>query len=344
MHRSARWVMYGGIAATVIGLSLVHAHWIADPPYSYVGTFRFGWSLLYIALLALVAYGLGLPDLPRSPRSALVTAIAAAAGGAVGVSLVQLFAGDALLPRFVAFGSAILLVPFYLMCVALAGGGSSPAGADRVLVVSDSLTTQGLRHELSHQPERPASVVAVVPVTDAMPSLDDEAPLLAQVAATRCSVLVLDREAQIEPRIVDQAARLHANGVRIRTVSLFYDEWLGKLPLRELEQISLLFDIGEVHRNRYLRIKRLVDLAFAVFGVVGLVLVLPFVAVGDLIANRGSLFYHQPRVGKQGQVFEILKFRTMRSAEAGAETVFTADGDARVTPFGRLLRSTSCRR
>ena len=50
-----------------------------------------------------------------------------------------------------------------------------------------------------------------------------------------------------------QAALLHAKGVRVRTLTLFYDEWLGKLPLSELERLSLLFDINEIHRPLYAR-------------------------------------------------------------------------------------------
>ena len=60
------------------------------------------------------------------------------------------------------------------------------------------------------------------------------------------TVVVLDRVA-LDDDIVAQAAQLHQEGVRIRTLSLFYDQWLGKLPLCELERMSLLFDIGELH-------------------------------------------------------------------------------------------------
>ena len=66
MRRGARLALYGGIVVAVVGLSLYHARVIADPPYSYTGTFRFGWSLLYIGVLMVTAYGLGLPDLPRT--------------------------------------------------------------------------------------------------------------------------------------------------------------------------------------------------------------------------------------------------------------------------------------
>ena len=52
------------------------------------------------------------------------------------------------------------------------------------------------------------------------------------------SVLVLDREAQAETTLVGQAAALHSEGMRVRTLSLFYEEWLGKLPAGE----TVIFD------------------------------------------------------------------------------------------------------
>ena len=58
-----------------------------------------------------------------------------------------------------------------------------------------------------------------------------------------------------------QAAALHERGVRVRTLSLFYEQWLGKLPVSELERVSLLFDIGEIHAPRYARVKRLLDVS-----------------------------------------------------------------------------------
>ena len=77
MRRAARPLLYLGIVAAVVGLSLYHARVIADPPYSYTGTFRFGWSLLYIGLLIVTAYGFGLPDVVKSPRQAAITSIGA---------------------------------------------------------------------------------------------------------------------------------------------------------------------------------------------------------------------------------------------------------------------------
>ncbi len=331
---------YAGIIAAVLGLSKVHAVAIADPPYSFSTSSRFAWAMFYIGLLGLSAYGVGLPDLPRSARSALGASLAAAVAAALGISAIQLLAGDALLPRFVVFGSALLLVPWYLLCAAVAMGGRSRAeDRDQVVVVADLAEADMLRRDLDAGPERPAQVVAVLDPTAATSMGRTGRPLLVAVHDQDATVIVLNRNAQLDESVVAQAALLHEQGMRVRTMSLFYEQWLGKLPLSELERVSLMFDIGEVHDSRYSRLKRLVDVTVATVGLVVFVLTIPFVVLGDLLFNRGPLFYTQPRVGKNGEVFEILKFRTMRPSGDGAlASEWTREDDPRITPFGRVLR------
>jgi len=339
MRRLARLLLYFGIVGVVLGLSVFHARAIANPPYSYQGTSRLGWSIVYIVLLGLGAYGVGLPDLPRSPRSALLSSLVAAGGAALSISVFQLFIGDALLPRFVVFGSAILLVPWYLLCTAFATeGGARAAGRDRVLVISDTASAAMLRQEIGRSAERPARVVAVLPLEAVTSRGSGDDPLIERARKDNVSVVVLDREAQASTPVVAQAAQLHHEGVRVRTLSLFYEQWLGMIPMSELEQVSLLFDIGEVHRARYGRVKRVIDLVIALMGLPFLLLSLPFVVVGNLVANRGSLFYSQLRVGKLGAEFRILKFRTMRASPEGSPNEWTSESDPRITSFGRLLR------
>jgi lipopolysaccharide/colanic/teichoic acid biosynthesis glycosyltransferase len=162
-------------------------------------------------------------------------------------------------------------------------------------------------------------------------------PLADVVWATKATVVVLDRNGLADQSIVAQAAKLHEAGVRVRTLSLFYDEWLGKLPVSELERIALFFDIGELHRARYGRIKRILDTAGALAGVVVLAAVTPFVWVANRVGNHGPLLYRQPRVGKGGREFEILKFRTMTPGGAGSSS-WTTEDDPRITPVGAWLR------
>jgi lipopolysaccharide/colanic/teichoic acid biosynthesis glycosyltransferase len=342
MARSARALLVVGTFVAVFGLSKVHASRIAEVRYDFTGSFRFGWAVAYLVLLVIAAYAVGLPDLPRTRRSTVASALAATTAAAVAISMVQLVTGDALLPRFVIFASVLVLVPWYLICANLAADGHDRAvQQDRVVVVGDLAEIEALRDDLARYAEVPAEIVAVLTPEEACVTGVRARPLCERVVAERATVVVLDRAAQIEPSIVSQAAALHESGTRLRTLSLFYEDWLGKLPVSELERVSLMFDIGEVHRARYGRVKRLLDIGLAAAGLLVLGFAIPFVVVGNRVANRGPLFYRQARVGKAGALFDILKFRTMRPGPDGtAHNEWTSEDDPRITRFGQLLRST----
>jgi lipopolysaccharide/colanic/teichoic acid biosynthesis glycosyltransferase len=336
MRRLARLAVNVGTGVCVLGLGEAHA---VAHGYAMTGTSRFAWSLGYVLALLVAAYGFGLPDVPRSRRRAVTAAVGAIAAATAAISVPELFVGDALLPRAVVFGSALVLVPWYVLCARLAGDARSRAEErDRVVLIGDEDEGETLRAELDRAPERHAVVVATVAPEDAALVDPPRLPLVEVARATHATVMVLSRRAQSDDDVVLQVARLHEAGVRVRTLSLFYEQWLGKLPVGELERVSLLFDVGEVHAPRYARVKRLFDVALAGAGTVVLALVTPVVVVANLVANRGPLLYRQPRVGRDGRPFSILKFRTMRTVAPVGEP--TAERDPRVTRFGRLLRGT----
>ena len=334
----ARRVLCVGLAAIVLAFGKLHASVVADPPYDYTSSTRFAWSVLYVAVLVVAAYGAGLPDLTRSRRSTWMAAVSATVLAGVAFSLVQLVAGQALLPRFVVFGAVAAATPWLGACGWVAGVGRTRAqGRDRVLFVGEHAAVELLRLELGQAPERPAAIVGFCdPSTvDQVASRHELHDLARSSGAT---VVVLDRTGQADEAIVTQVATLHAAGLRVRTLSLFYEEWLGKLPAGELQRISLMFDIGELHRSRYGRAKRLVDVVLAVLGLPILVAVVPAVWITNRIANPGPLLFEQVRVGHRGREFRILKLRSMLPAAAACDGRWTAHGDVRVTPFGRVLR------
>jgi lipopolysaccharide/colanic/teichoic acid biosynthesis glycosyltransferase len=208
------------------------------------------------------------------------------------------------------------------------------------VVVAEPGAAELLRLDLGHAPERPASIVAVLDPDGARDVRDGHQPLVDVARSCKATVVVFDRTGQADDALVAQAAALHATGVRIRTLSLFYEEWLGKLPAGELERVSLMFDIGELHRWRYGRTKRLADVVVAVASAPFLVLAVPLVWLGNLVGNRGPLLYRQARIGRHGQEFQIVKFRTMVPAGEQPANEWTSEDDPRITRFGSVLRRT----
>ena len=59
------------------------------------------------------------------------------------------------------------------------------------------------------------------------------------------------------------------------------------------------------------------------------------------LEDRGPVFYRQSRVGKNGRIISVLKFRTMVKDADSIGPAWTTEGDPRVTRVGRLLRRTA---
>jgi len=75
-----------------------------------------------------------------------------------------------------------------------------------------------------------------------------------------------------------------------------------------------------------------------------IVLTLPLwapVSLAIVLDSPGPLFFRQRRAGLNGKTFGILKFRSMRVLEDGAQVTQVSEGDARVTRVGRIMRKLS---
>jgi lipopolysaccharide/colanic/teichoic acid biosynthesis glycosyltransferase len=86
--------------------------------------------------------------------------------------------------------------------------------------------------------------------------------------------------------------------------------------------------------------QRVFDLVVASMGLVILSPLLMVVAVLVVVDSPGSVFFRGQRVGKDGRLFHILKFRTMVDNAAQLGPGITTGGDARITRVGRWLRRT----
>jgi len=86
-------------------------------------------------------------------------------------------------------------------------------------------------------------------------------------------------------------------------------------------------------------VSRILDLSVSL---AGLVLGLPFwllIALAIKLSSPGPVLFRQDRVGRNGQLFQILKFRTMRTDPSAASCLLTVgERDPRVTRLGALLR------
>ena len=89
-------------------------------------------------------------------------------------------------------------------------------------------------------------------------------------------------------------------------------------------------------------IKRLLDITISLGALVLLCVPMLLVAVFIKLDSRGPVFFRQQRLGKNGKVFEMLKFRSMYvNSEFTGSGVYSDDNDDRVTKIGKFLCKTS---
>jgi lipopolysaccharide/colanic/teichoic acid biosynthesis glycosyltransferase len=88
----------------------------------------------------------------------------------------------------------------------------------------------------------------------------------------------------------------------------------------------------------YLAIKRMLDVFIAAAGLILLSPLFIYVAVRVRLSSSGPIFYAQERVGFNGRKFIMLKFRSMYTNAENGVPQLSADNDARVTCWGRIMR------
>ena len=88
--------------------------------------------------------------------------------------------------------------------------------------------------------------------------------------------------------------------------------------------------------------KKIFDLFFSLFLLFLLAPLLLFLAICVKLTSRGEVFFKQNRVGLEGKVFKIIKFRTMIvNAESQGTGLDSYSDDPRVTRIGKALRNSS---
>jgi sugar transferase (PEP-CTERM system associated) len=187
----------------------------------------------------------------------------------------------------------------------------------------------------------PARVGAPVINPGVIGTIDDIPELAARMRVDRVVVSLSDERGKLRmDRLLDMRLR---SGVFFDHLASVYEEYTGKIALEHLRPSWLVFSTG-FRKTRFRMItKRVFDI---VASVAGLILATPLMLLSALLLKlespRDPVFYHQVRVGLNGQPFIIHKFRSMRSdAEAGTGPVWSAgDHDPRITAIGRLMRKT----
>lgn len=146
----------------------------------------------------------------------------------------------------------------------------------------------------------------------------------------------------ITPSIYSDLITLLESGFSIREYTQVFEEFTQRVPVQFIGKDFYRYSAfnRSNHNKLYSFFHRFFDLFFSFFGLLFCIVLFPIILIGNLLANRGSLFYTQERIGLYGKPFYIIKFRTMIKNAEKDGAVWASKNDKRVTYFGKFLRLT----
>ena len=141
---------------------------------------------------------------------------------------------------------------------------------------------------------------------------------------------------KLHPAILHRLIRLHCSGVRVQTVEAFQEQHWQRVSAYAVGP-DWLFDNEFVlsHGSIYSQLKRLGDILFSLCALVLLSPLFLLIACIVRLDSPGPAIFRQERVGRDGRVFSMCKFRTMCENDGD---IYTQKTDARITRSGRWLR------
>ena len=144
----------------------------------------------------------------------------------------------------------------------------------------------------------------------------------------------------ITPEIYKDLITLLEGGFPIKEYTQVYEDMMQRIPVQFVgKDFYKYFPFSRSNQNKlYLFFHRFFDILISIMGILVGIILLPLILLGNSIGNRGSIFYSQERIGKNGNLFKIIKFRTMIKNAEREGAVWAKKNDVRVTKFGKFLR------
>jgi sugar transferase (PEP-CTERM system associated) len=176
-----------------------------------------------------------------------------------------------------------------------------------------------------------------VPQASLLPMGESLLVMARRYGASEIVVTVTNRRGSAFP--IRQLLECALGGVKVIDAATFFEREACQIRVDSLQPSYLIFGGGFDQSFARASTKRIFDLlASALVSIASLPLMLAAAACIAL-EDGGPVFYRQERVGKDGRIFTVLKFRSMRNdAEQGGPPTWATPNDPRITRVGHWLR------
>jgi hypothetical protein len=224
---------------------------------------------------------------------------------------------------------------FYSAYVIQAVGGQS------VLLLGESDALRTIGEQIAARPGLGWSVIGylsdIEPVGSRLPGGEVIGRIadLRQVAERRRpALLVVGLTERRQSMPVHDLLDLRFSGLAIEEAGVTYERVCGRIYAKELRPSQLIFSREIGPKPGEIGMQNLLNYSVAIVGTALTLPVMALVAAAVKLTSPGPVLYRQARVGRNGRVFTVLKFRSMRNdAERDTGAVWAQRSDPRVTPL-----------
>ncbi|MBW6466000.1 MAG: sugar transferase [Brevefilum sp.] len=175
------------------------------------------------------------------------------------------------------------------------------------------------------------------------PVLGDSRELIEIIQKQHITDLILAISGEMRGDMFQSILTAQEIGVHLAPMPQVYEELLGRVPifLLETEWIVRSFVEKTSTSTFYELAKSLIDFAGGLVGTIIFVGFFPFISLATILETGFPVLFNQERLGRGGQPYKMVKFRTMeRDAERDGEARLAEENDQRVTRVGWFLRRT----
>ena len=140
---------------------------------------------------------------------------------------------------------------------------------------------------------------------------------------------------------VSQILDCKMHGIEVLDEAGFFERQLGKIRLDSLHPSNVIFSDGFTQAMLKPGGKRIFDIiaSLALMTFAAPIMLVTALAIVVESRGKGPIIYSQERVGKNGRIFRVLKFRSMRvDAESNGVAQWASENDKRITRVGRVIR------
>jgi sugar transferase (PEP-CTERM system associated) len=214
--------------------------------------------------------------------------------------------------------------------------------SERAIIYGDGPLATALMQEVTNRSELGVKIVGFFgqspPVVPDIPLLTgDIDELVRQQGVRRLVVTMGDRRGRLP---VEELLKLKARGVHIQDGPDYYETVTGKIPLDSLRLSWLLFSSGFHLRTALQLYKRVFSIVLGVLGIIVSSPIMLLATIAIRLDSPGPALFRQKRVGENGRLFNIYKFRSMYDGSDRKQLKPAEHDDARITRVGKWLRPT----